>query len=352
MFGNPQIGADVILEAKDIKIKHMNYRQPAAGQKFDGDVEMIESNFQTLSGTSVSRELFMTVLRDLTKIYIRASYFDNGLLTHINDVTLTCADEDPENYHLYKEIAAEKCSCPPGYEGLSCENCAPGYYRDPNGPHGGYCIPCECNGHSATCNCDTGVCDDCQHHTTGDHCDMCIEGYYGNATYGTPYDCMICACPLPVDSNNFAYGCEVSPDGYSISCDCKPGYTGHKCQSCASGFYGRPEIEGEVCKPCDCSGNIDPSMPGSCDSVTGECIHCLNNTFGTACNLCAPGFYGDAIIAKDCKTCICDDLGTDHCDPATGDCVCQTNVEGEKCDRCLPDHYGFETGYGCAPCDW
>lgn len=167
MFGNPQIGPDVILEAKDVRIKHMNYRQPAASQKFDGAVEMIESNFQTLSGAPVSREQFMTILRDLTKIYIRASYFDNGLLTYINDVTLSCADEDPENYNLYKEIAAEKCSCPAGYEGLSCENCAPGYYRDPNGPFGGYCIPCECNGHATTCNCDTGVCDDCQHHTTG-----------------------------------------------------------------------------------------------------------------------------------------------------------------------------------------
>jgi laminin alpha 3/5 len=167
MFGNAQIGPDVILEAKDIRIRHMNYRQPAIGQKFEGSVEMIESNFQTLAGGPVSRETFMTVLRDLSKIYIRASYFDDGLVTYISDVTLTFADEDPENYHLYKEIPAEKCMCPPGYEGLSCENCAPGYYRDPNGPYGGYCIPCDCNGHAATCNCDTGVCDDCQHHTTG-----------------------------------------------------------------------------------------------------------------------------------------------------------------------------------------
>lgn len=98
-----------------------------------------------------------------------------------------------------------------------------------------------------------------------------------------------------------------------FSCDCKPGYTGHKCQSCANGFFGRPEIEGEVCKPCECSGNIDASIPGSCDSVTGECIHCLNNTFGAACNLCAPGFYGDAIRMKDCQSCICDNIGTEHC---------------------------------------
>lgn len=82
-------------------------------------------------------------------------------------------------------------------------------------------------------------------------------------------------------------------------------------------------------------------MPGSCDSVSGECRLCLNNTFGTACNLCAPGFYGDAIRAKDCQSCICDDVGTRYCDNSNGVCVCLPNVEGEKCDRCAVDHFGF-----------
>lgn len=167
MFGNSLIGPDVILEAKDFRIRHTNYRQPAAGQTFEGIVEMIESNFQTLAGAQVTREQFMMVLRDLTKIYIRASYFDKGMMTYVSDVTLTCADEDHDNYNQYREIPAEKCSCPPGYDGLSCENCAPGFYRDPNGPYGGYCIPCECNGHASTCDCNTGVCENCQHHTTG-----------------------------------------------------------------------------------------------------------------------------------------------------------------------------------------
>lgn len=351
LFGSALIGPDVILEGKDLKIKHTNYRQPAADQIFNGAVEMIESNFQTLSGSTVTREQFMTVLRDLKQIYIRASYFDKGMITYLSDVSLTLAEDDPDNYNLYKELPAEKCECPPGYSGLSCEDCAKGYYRDPDGPFGGYCIPCECNGHAETCDCNTGICQDCQHQTTGDHCDQCIEGYHGNATFGTPYDCMICACPLPIDSNNFAFGCDVSPDGYSISCDCKPGYTGHKCQSCANGYFGQPEEEGEFCKLCECSGNIDPSIPGSCDSVSGECIRCLNNTFGAACNLCAPGYYGDAIRLKDCQNCICDNLGTEHCDSYVGTCVCLPNVEGEKCDRCADDHYGFDTGYGCAPCD-
>jgi laminin, alpha 3/5 len=167
IFGNSLIGPDVILEANDIRIRHTNYRQPAADQIFQGSVEMIESSFQTLAGAPVTREQFMTVLKDLNKIYIRASYFDKGLVTFISDVTLTAADEDEKYYDFYKDIPAEMCECPPGYDGLSCENCAPGYYRDPNGPYGGYCIPCECNGHASTCDCNTGICNDCQHHTHG-----------------------------------------------------------------------------------------------------------------------------------------------------------------------------------------
>ncbi|XP_050097931.1 laminin subunit alpha isoform X1 [Anopheles aquasalis] len=350
LFGSAIIGADIILESKHLEIMHQSYRQPSANQIFNGIVEMVEGNFQTTSGGKVSREQFMLVLRDLKNIFIRASYWENGLVTTISDVSLTMAHDDLEHPQHYRELAVESCECPPGYMGRSCEDCAPGYYRDPNGPYLGYCIPCECNGHAATCDCNTGICHECQHYTMGDHCDQCIEGYYGNATRGTPNDCMICACPLPVESNNFATACEVSEDGYEIHCACKPGYYGEKCQSCAAGYYGQPQIEGEFCKPCDCSGNINAEEPGACDSVSGECLLCLNNTSGRACNLCAPGFYGDAVRLKDCQSCICDKIGMDYCDNFIGTCNCLPNVIGEKCDRCEDDHYGFESGRGCSPC--
>lgn len=35
---------------------------------------------------------------------------------------------------------------------------------------------------------------------------------------------------------------------------------------------------GDYCKPCNCSGNIDPTDPYSCDTVTGACLRCMNNT--------------------------------------------------------------------------
>lgn len=97
--------------------------------------------------------------------------------------------------------AVEDCQCPPNYVGLSCEECAPGYYRVDHGPHGGYCVPCQCNGHSSTCDVNTGICLNCQHNTAGDHCEQCEIGYHGDATIGTSRDCLICACPVPLASN-------------------------------------------------------------------------------------------------------------------------------------------------------
>ena len=57
-----------------------------------------------------------------------------------------------------------------------------------------------------------------------------------------------------------------------------------------------------MCNPCDCSGNININDPAACDSVTGECLRCLNNTAGSACGLCAPGYFGDAVDRKDCQS--------------------------------------------------
>ncbi len=42
--------------------------------------------------------------------------------------------------------------------------------------------------------------------------------------------------------------------------------------------------------------------------------------------------------------CRCKKLGTEVCNHNTGDCACLPGVEGEICDRCEPDHWGFESG--------
>ncbi|PBC25348.1 Laminin subunit alpha [Apis cerana cerana] len=349
-FGNAISAADIILQGADTILLYYAEEQPPSFTNFQASLELIEVNFVTHNRLSATREQLMVVLEDLQGIFIRATYWNPSIRASLSYMTLDVTTEIYSPQYL-PASSVEQCQCPPNYQGLSCEECAPGYYRVQSGPHGGYCVRCECNGHADTCDVNTGICLDCKDGTTGDHCEFCEQGYYGNATGGTPTDCLICACPLPVPSNNFATGCQVNEEGNKISCDCLPGYYGARCESCASGYYGNPETYGEYCKPCECSGNIDTNQIGSCDSRTGECLHCLNNTYGEACNLCAPGFFGDAIERKDCRNCLCKECGMEHCDSYTGQCFCRENVIGEQCDHCANNYYGYDTCDGCKACD-
>ena len=56
---------------------------------------------------------------------------------------------------------------------------------------------------------------------------------------------------------------------------------------------------------------------------------------------CLPGFFGDA-KQRDCRDCGCDAHGsiTNICDATTGQCTCQENHEGPKCDRCKVEERG------------
>ncbi|XP_059055423.1 laminin subunit alpha [Achroia grisella] len=347
--GRAAAAPDVIIGGSSGYLIHNSIEQPPALTTWSHSLKLSEDQFTNLDGSAVTRNQFMNTLVNVTSIYIRATYWHETVNTVLSTVSLEVAI--PENEYSKRADSVEECQCPQAYRGLSCEQCAIGYYRLSSGPHAGLCVPCQCNGHSRECDVNTGICLECTDNTMGDHCEMCILGYHGNATVGTPLDCLICACPIPYASNNFAIGCELSENGSLISCECERGYAGARCDHCAAGFYGQPEVIGDNCKPCNCSGNIIEDDVGSCDSITGDCLKCVNNTAGAACNLCAPGFYGDAIFSKNCTACICDLLGMDHCDPSTGTCICRPGVIGEKCDLCAPDHWGLDSGYGCTPCD-
>uniref|UniRef100_A0A3Q2D6Y2 Laminin EGF-like domain-containing protein n=1 Tax=Cyprinodon variegatus TaxID=28743 RepID=A0A3Q2D6Y2_CYPVA len=66
---------------------------------------------------------------------------------------------------------------------------------------------------------------------------------------------------------------------------------GPHCDQCSPGFYNASG----TCVPCDCSGNADPQGPPQlCDPKSGTCLSCINNTSGSRCQECAPGFVGDA----------------------------------------------------------
>ncbi|XP_036620494.1 laminin subunit alpha-1 [Trichosurus vulpecula] len=315
-------------------------------------VKLVPENFRDYNTKrEIDRDQLMTVLANVTHLLIRANYNTaKKALYRLDAVTLDTAN--PNVIDLMLATDAEYCECPQGYTGISCESCLPGYYRVGGILFGGICQPCECHGHATECDIH-GACLACKHNTMGAHCDQCLPGFYGNPSRGTSEDCQPCACPLTTASNNFSPTCHLD-DGDEVICDqCRPGYTGMWCERCADGYYGNPTVPGESCVPCDCSGNVDPLEVGHCDTVTGECLKCIGNTEGPHCERCADGFYGDALVAKNCRACSCHGSSSlsSICHHETGVCDCKPNVIGQHCDRCLNGYYGLNTGLGCLPCN-
>lgn len=70
-------------------------------------------------------------------------------------------------------------------------------------------------------------------------------------------------------------------------------------------------------------------------------------SFRLRCDQCAPYQYG--FSADGCKPCDCDESGSKgfQCD-ASGQCPCNDNVEGRRCDRCKENK--FNRHQGCLDC--
>uniref|UniRef100_A0A8C9YW11 Laminin, alpha 5 n=1 Tax=Sander lucioperca TaxID=283035 RepID=A0A8C9YW11_SANLU len=248
------------------------------------------------TGNSVSREELMMVLVGLESLQIRALHSQSAHSVSLRGAVLEAADNLPAGRHANN---VEICMCPANYLGDSCQKCAPGYYRDTIGLFLGKCVPCNCNGHSDRCLDGSGICLNCQHNTAGDHCESCLGGFLGNNSLdGQAVACSSCPCPLRVP---FAEGCVQKVD--RMQCLCMPGYAGPHCERCAPGYYGNPMVLGSRCQLCHCHGNTDPNMLFTdCHPLTGECLGCMHDTAGPHCDICAPGYYGDAITAKNCTS--------------------------------------------------
>ena len=60
--------------------------------------------------------------------------------------------------------------------------------------------------------------------------------------------------------------------------------------SCEEFYYGNPEIVFVgTCERCDCNGNSE-----TCDTVTGECVNCSNNSTGFNCERCKDEWFGNS----------------------------------------------------------
>lgn len=181
----------------------------------------------------VNRGQFLSILTDLKHVLLRAKFHTDQIECVLQNTVMSIGSEDSYTSQV------EKCSCPSGYTGLSCEKCDYGYVRIFKNvsqySEQGVCIKCNCNGHSEFCDANTENCK-CEHNTIGETCERCAVGFYGNPLKGTPEDCKKCACPLLEDSNNFSPSCQLDVldlenEGDNYVCtQCPLGYTGDHCE--------------------------------------------------------------------------------------------------------------------------
>ncbi|GFO42017.1 laminin subunit alpha-1-like [Plakobranchus ocellatus] len=293
--------------------------------------------------TPVTRAEFLKYLASANAVLIPASFATGRFTARLSSLSFS-----RESAVGSVNTAAENCVCGVGYTGGSCERCAPGYKRAnvSSSDYLGVCVSCQCNGHSDTCDPDTGACLNCQHDTTGDSCEMCKVGYYGDATVGTSSDCTACPCLLPRVINAT---CHVNETDQTVVCDfCQQGYVGDLCDSCDNLYYGNPGTPGGTCSPCQCNGNAD-----TCDSVTGLCNSCGFNTTGDNCEQCVTGFFGNASMQA-CQECGCvpETSTSTVCNAETGQCPCVSGVGGRTCSFCQLGFWGFESSefLGCREC--
>ncbi|NWX81279.1 LAMC3 protein, partial [Alca torda] len=248
---------------------------------------------------------------------------------------------------------AGQCRCLHNTEGPSCERCSPGFYGNPFVGRSDDCKPCPCPGHSPCTEVPGSgevVCTHCPPGQRGKRCELCDDGFFGDplGQRGPVHPCIPCQCHGNVDLN--AVG---NCDPVSGRClRCLYNTTGEHCERCQPGFYGdalAPDPTGK-CAPCDC--NPDGSAPGQegCDPGTGQC-RCLPHVMGRACGRCQPGYYG-LQPAVGCKSCECHPTGSREsgCHELTGQCSCQPGVTGKQCDRCHHGFFGF-SARGCRACN-
>ncbi|KAF3850089.1 hypothetical protein F7725_019808 [Dissostichus mawsoni] len=259
------------------------------------EIDMTEHEWKYADGRSMTRADFMDVLFYVEYILIKASHGNLMRHSRISELSLTVAEEGRPSKETLKAHQIEKCDCPIGYSGFSCEECAAGFYRLRSGSTAsapasrvptaagmGSCVQCQCSGHSSTCDPETSICQKCQDNTEGDRCERCAAGFYG-VVRGFHDDCKPCACPLTNPENNFSPTCVTEGyDDYRCTA-CPEGYEGKYCERCSTGYHGNPRMPGGHCEECKCS--VWGAQPGPCDPVTGQC-RCRVGASGTSCDQC------------------------------------------------------------------
>lgn len=192
----------------------------------------------------------------------------------------SCAEEVNKHHNksLYPDEAAWSYAlCPDVDEcGLGLHDCHP--QAKCTNTHGSY-----------NCQCKRGYIGDGKKSCTRTCYNKCVHGYcLGEPQY-------TCQCDLGwygVDCSTNC-GCNnhsTCTKGVNMCDSCQDWTTGEFCQFCKPGSYGNA-TNSEGCHRCNCNDHGSKEL-GICNAVNGVCF-CEDNTIGTACDKCKKGYYGD-----------------------------------------------------------
>uniref|UniRef100_W5NGL3 Usherin n=1 Tax=Lepisosteus oculatus TaxID=7918 RepID=W5NGL3_LEPOC len=267
-------------------------------------------------------------------------------------------------------LSIYRCSCLPEShtEGDNCERCMPLFndksFRPGDQLQAYNCKPCQCYNHANSCHYDPsvdafagdhfrgggGVCDSCQHNTTGRNCDLCKDFFFRevNASLFAVDVCRPCDC----DESGTING-SLLCSGIGGQCKCKRHVSGRECNQCQHGFYNLQSLDPDGCSPCNCntSGTVKGDI--TCHQNSGQC-QCKANVIGLFCDRCKYGFkFLNAANHDGCEPCSCKRNSSLHqfCNPFSGQCECKSRVSGLQCDTCTENFYGLNTTGTCLPCN-
>lgn len=87
------------------------------------------------------------------------------------------------------------------------------------------------------------------------------------------------------------------------------------------------------CPSCQCNGH------SACNDGS-TCGTCAGHVYGTNCEKCKSGFWGNPVNGGECKACECNNQAS-TCNSETGKCYCSTKgLAGDHCEKCdATNHY-------------
>ncbi|XP_071118584.1 laminin subunit beta-1-like [Haliotis cracherodii] len=271
----------------------------------------------------------------------KPGYYGNATIGNPNDCSqCPCYDPRVVNTTCYKEASVIKCFCNPEYTGDHCDKCKPFHYGQPSIPGTGSCTACDCNNRTDICDTVTGICNGCDSNTTGNHCELCITGFYRNSVTNA---CDLCEC-------NSTGSTDAVCDRYNGSCPCYPGVGGRSCNTCLDNYWGY-STSPPGCQACNC---VEKGSVTTQCTDQGLCV-CKANVLAPRqrCDTCVDGYFG--LPDQECTACNCNLTGAvggnaSVCDKATGQCPCKPGVTGRTCDSCQALFIDF-SDTGCKGCD-